>query len=78
MVGGVVVVVEAALDAPKGQIVSGGGTGADHGTVCNGTVFGAGVLTAAGDVRAESVDEELGWRTGLGAGVDVVGEGPGK
>lgn len=75
---GVGVGVVGAPDALRGQTVSGGGTGADHGIAYGGTEFGAGVATAVGDVRAGTVDGWLGQRTGLGAGIGVVGEEAGK
>lgn len=57
---------EGAPGALRGQIGSGGGTGAGHGIAYGGTEFGSGVATAAGDVRAGTVDGWPGWRTGLG------------
>lgn len=73
---GVGVEAVGAPDAPRGQTVSGGESGADHGIAYDGTEFGAAVATAAGDVRAGTVDGWLGWRTG--AGIGVVGEEVGK
>lgn len=67
-----------APDAPWGQRGSGGGRGADHGIVCDGTEFGSGATTAGGDERAETVDGRFGWRTGLVSGVGVVGREVGK
>ena len=48
--------VVGALDALRGQIKSGGGTGAGYGIAYAGTEFGAGVATVAGDVRAGTAD----------------------
>lgn len=73
---GVRVVAVGVPDALRGQTVSVGGTGV--GPVCGETEFGAGARTAAGGVRAGTVDGWLGWRTGLGAGIGVVGGGAGK
>lgn len=73
---GVRVVAVGAPDALRGQTVSVGGTGV--GQFCGGTEFGAGARTAAGGGRAGTVDEWLEWRTGLGAGIGVVGGGAGK
>lgn len=64
----------AAPDALWGQRGSGGGRGADHGIVCDGTEFESGT-TAGGDGKAEIV---VGWRTGLVSGVGVVGREVGK
>lgn len=68
--------VGGAPDALRGQIVSGGGSEADHGIAYEGPELWAGVATAAGDVRAGTVDEWLGWRTDAGNG--VVGGEAGK
>lgn len=57
---GVRVEVVGAPDALRGQIVSGGGSGADHGIAYEGPELWAGAVTAAGDVRAGTVDEWLG------------------
>lgn len=73
---GAEVEVEGAPGALRGQIVNGGGTGA--GAVYGGTGFAAGVATAAGDGKAGTADGLLGWRTGLGAGIDGVGAEAGK
>lgn len=70
--------VAEAPDALRGQRGSGAGTGVDHGTVYDGTVFEWGATTAAGDERAETVDGWFGWRTGLGSGLGVVGREVGK
>ncbi len=70
--------VEEAPGALRGQIESEGGTGADHGIAYGGTDFGVGVATAAGDVRAVTVDGSLERRTGLGAGIGGVGAEAGK
>lgn len=76
---GVRVVAVGAPDALRGQTVSVGGTGVGQSLpVCGGTEFGAGARTAAGGVRAGTVDGWLEWRTGLGAGIGVVGGGAGK
>ena len=65
---------EGAPGAPWDQTESAGGTGAGHGIVYGGmTGIAAGFGTAAGDARAETVVEWLGWRTGLGAAACGVG-----
>lgn len=64
--------VAVAPNALWGQRGSGGGRGADHGIVCDGTESGT---TAGGDGKAETV---VGWRTGLVSGVGVVGREVGK
>lgn len=76
--GEVRVGVVEAPGALRGLIMSEGEIGADCGIAYDGTEFGSGVMTAAGDERAEIVDGWLGWRIGLGAGVGVVGKEVGK
>lgn len=63
------VAVAVAPDALWGQRGSGGGRGADHAIVCDGTEFDSGT-TAGGDGKVETV---VGWRTGLVSVVGVVG-----
>lgn len=70
--------VVGAPDALRGLKESGGGPGADHGIAYGGTELGAGVGTAADDVRAGTVDEWLGWWTGFGVGIGGVEAGAGK
>lgn len=70
--------VVGAPDALRGQIESGGGTGAGRGIAYGGAEFGVGAATEAGDVRAGTVDGWLGWRTALGAGTGGVVAEAGK
>lgn len=70
---GVGVVVAVAPGALRGQTENEAGTPAGRGIACGGTELGIGVVTAARDERAETVDGRSGSRTGFAAGAGDVG-----